>query len=88
MVAEYRRATLAKVVAMSRRSTPERLDAARRDSAGSPISNGEMTDRAEAALSAWERQAIAIGRARDGGFWEAGYRWIREGQGDPPSPPV
>jgi hypothetical protein len=52
------------------------------------ISDGELPDRAEAALTAWERQAIAIGRARDGGYWEAGFRWIRDGGYGPPSSSV
>ena len=46
-----------KEVAMSRRSTPERLDAARRAAAlARLISDGELPERAEAALARWERR--------------------------------
>jgi hypothetical protein len=81
---------------MSRRSTPERLHAARRAAAlARLISDGELPERADAALAAWEAQAAVDGRERDGGYWEAGYRWIQAldaratppGSG-PPSPPV
>jgi len=52
-----------------RRSTPERLDAARRAAAlASLISDGELPDEAEAALPAWDRQAIAPKRARNSGY--------------------
>ena len=62
---------------MSRRSTPERLDAARRAAAlARLVSDGELPERAEAALARWESQATKDGRVRDGGYWEAGYRWI------------
>jgi hypothetical protein len=62
---------------MARRSTPERLDEARR--AGTLtrlIGEGELPERAEALLVAWEAQAASEGRERDGAYWQAGYRWI------------
>jgi hypothetical protein len=64
---------------MSRRSTPERLHEARRaGTLNRLIGEGELPDRAEALLVAWERQATAEGLPRDGEFWKAGYRWIAE----------
>ena len=72
---------------MSRRSTPERLDAARRAAAlARLISDGELPEPAEAALASWESQAIRDGRERDGGYWEAGYRWIAAQRKSPPPP--
>jgi hypothetical protein len=74
---------------MSRRSTPERLDAARRAAAlARLISDGELPEEAEAALRAWDHQAAQDGRERDGSYWEAAYRWIRQGENVPPSPSV
>jgi hypothetical protein len=62
---------------MSRRSTPPRLDAARREATlARLISDGELPRRAEDWLARWEHQASQEGRQRDGGYWEAGYRWI------------
>ena len=64
---------------MSRRSTPERIDAAWREGTKQRlIGDGELPDRAEALLVAWERQATSDGLPRDGEFWAAGYRWIAE----------
>jgi hypothetical protein len=62
---------------MSRRSTPERLDAARRAATlNRLIGDGELPARAEASLVAWEHQAAVEGVDRYGDFWQAGYRWI------------
>jgi hypothetical protein len=64
---------------MSRRSTPERLDEARRaGTLNRLIGEGELPGRAEALLVEWERIATAAGRPPDGDFWDAGYCWIRE----------
>jgi hypothetical protein len=73
---------------MSRRSTPERLDAARRAATlARLIADGELPDRAEGWIARWESTADAEGRRRDGGYWDAGYLWIVI-QRSPPSPPV
>jgi hypothetical protein len=57
---------------MSRRSTPERLDAARRAAAlARLIGDGELPDRAEDWIARWESIADAEGRRRDGTYWDA-----------------
>ena len=62
---------------MSRRSTPERLQAARRAAAlARLISDGELPDRADIWMARGERQAAQDGREPDSGYWEAKYRWI------------
>jgi hypothetical protein len=64
---------------MSRRSTPERLDAARREATlRRLIGEGELPDRAEAWIGEWEVEAARRGRERDGAYWEAGWAWIAE----------
>jgi len=57
---------------MSRRADPERIDAARRAAAFARlIGEGELPERAEARIVAWERAAAAEGRACDRASWEA-----------------
>jgi hypothetical protein len=64
-------------VAMSRRSTPERLHQARRAAnVNRLIGEGELPDRAEAIVAAWETKADADGLEHDGRYWEAGRAWI------------
>jgi hypothetical protein len=64
---------------MSRRSTPERLDAARRAAfLVRLVREGELPDQAEAWIARWEAEATAEGRPRDGRYWDDGYRWIAE----------
>jgi hypothetical protein len=76
-------------VAMPRRSTPERLDAARRAATlARLIGDGELPDRAEGWIARWESTADAEGRRRDGAYWDAAYRWIINRRDGPPSPPV
>jgi hypothetical protein len=66
---------------MSRRSTPEHLDEARRAATlRRLIGEGELQERAESLLVTWETQAASEGRERDGAYWQAGYRWIAEGR--------
>ena len=62
---------------MSRRSTPERIDAAHR--AGSRqrlIGEGVLPDRAEAWIVAWEAREPRRVELRDGAYWTVGYEWI------------
>jgi hypothetical protein len=64
---------------MSRRSTPERIDAARRAATLRRLetSAGMSAERAGEWVARWEAQAATEGRPRDGANWDAGYRWIR-----------
>jgi hypothetical protein len=62
---------------MSRRSTPERLYAAGRAATiNRLIGTGELPDRAEAQVAAWEAQTAQDGRPRDGAYWDAAWREI------------
>jgi hypothetical protein len=62
---------------MSRRSTPERLSDARRAATlARLVSAGELPDRAEARIAAWEAWTAHDGRPRDGAYWDAAWRWI------------
>jgi hypothetical protein len=65
---------------MARRSTPERLHHARREATVARlIGEGELPERAQALVVAWEAQAARDDDAADGRYWEAGWTWI-EGQ--------
>lgn len=67
---------------MSRRSTPERLNTARRAATlARLVSDGVLPDRAEAWLVRWERHAALDGRERHGAYWEAGWAWIATRRG-------
>jgi hypothetical protein len=62
---------------MSRRSTPERLHAARREATlRRLIGEGELPQRAEAWITAWEAEAARQGMESDGAYWDAGWEWI------------
>ena len=64
-------------VAMSRRSTPERLHLARRAANVQRLmGEGELPERAEELVAAWEAKADAEGRARDGRYWDQGWAWM------------
>ena len=64
-------------VAMSRRSTPERLHHARRAAIVERlVGDGELRERAEALVASWEARADADGLQRDGAYWDAGWRWL------------
>jgi hypothetical protein len=80
LVAEYRRATPSKEVArMARRSTPDRIYHARRAGTIRRLeAEGELPDRAEALVIAWEFEAAEDGRERDGRWWEDAWRWIAQ----------
>ena len=74
---------------MARRSTPERLHAARRAATMQRLmSEGELPAEAEAWIGRWEAVADAEGRPRDGGYWEEAWGWIAAQRNGPPSPPV
>src|SRR5688572_25482780 len=76
-VAEYRRATpWLGGRPMSRRSTPERIDTARRQATlARLVSAGELPEKAEAWVTLWEAQAASDGTQRGGAFWDAGWAW-------------
>jgi hypothetical protein len=64
-------------VAMSRRSTPERLHEARRAATIERlVGDGELRERAERLVALWEAQADVDGVERDCRYWEAGWTWI------------
>jgi hypothetical protein len=61
---------------MSRRSTPERIETARRAAAlARLISDGELPERAEALLAAWDAQAEIESIPRGRAYWEAFDSW-------------
>jgi len=67
-------------VAMSRRSTPERLHQARRAATVARlIGERQPPERAERLVASWEAKADAEGLEHDGRFWEAGWTWMRAG---------
>jgi hypothetical protein len=62
---------------MSRRSTPERIDAARRAAVLSRLTgHGMSVERAQDWIARWEAQAARDGVERGSGFWDAGVSWI------------
>ena len=62
---------------MSRRSTPERLDEARRAATRQRlIGQGATAETADAWIAAWDAQAARDGVLRDGRYWERGRQWI------------
>ncbi|HET9754960.1 MAG TPA: hypothetical protein VFP66_00535 [Candidatus Limnocylindrales bacterium] len=64
---------------MSRRSTPERIDAARHAAVrNSLIGDGVRPEMADAWIAAWEAQAAEDGLQRGNAYWEAGWTWIAE----------
>jgi hypothetical protein len=64
-------------VAMSRRSTPERLHEARRAAnLQRLIGERELPDRSETLVAAWMEKADAEGLVRDGRYWDRGWDWI------------
>ena len=64
---------------MSRRSTPERIDQARRAATRNRlIDEGVSEPTADAWIAAWEAQAAQDGLARDSAYWRTGWAWIAE----------
>ncbi len=64
---------------MARRSTPERIYQAHRAGTIRRLEGeGELPERAEALVAAWEAEAAQDGRDRDGRWWQDGWRWMAE----------
>jgi hypothetical protein len=77
---EYRPPKTSKpeVLALSRRSTPERLDAAREAGVRNRLITEDRIseERADEWIARWHEQAAHQGRQRDGAYWDAAYEWI------------
>jgi hypothetical protein len=62
---------------VSRRSTPERIDAANRAGVRARLTGeGVDLERAEAWIAAWEAQEPRTVEQRGGDYWTAGWAWI------------
>lgn len=62
---------------MARRSTPERIDAARLAAIRNRLIGEGMTpERADDWIARWTVQAAQDGRERDADYWDACWRWI------------
>ena len=64
---------------MSRRSTPERLEAARRAATRSRLIGERVTEAtADAWIAAWETEAAEDDLERGSAYWDSGWSWIAE----------
>ena len=64
---------------MSRRSTPERIDQARRAATRSRLIGEGMTEEtADARMAAWVAEAAQEGLERGAAYWDLGWEWIAE----------
>ena len=64
---------------MSRRSTPARIDEARRAAVRvSLIGQGVIEETADAWIAAWEDKAAEDGLERGSAYWQAGWTWIAQ----------
>lgn len=65
---------------MSRRSTPARLEEARRAGFRNRlIGTGMLPERVDAAMAAWDAEAALRGVSEaQRGFWDAAWEWIAE----------
>jgi hypothetical protein len=62
---------------MSRRSTPARIDDARRAATRNRLIGERVTpETAQAWIAAWEAQAAQDGLEHGRGYWEAAWAWI------------
>lgn len=62
---------------MSRRSTPERLDAAQRAGTRRRLTlDGLSETTADAWIAAWEGQAARDGLEHGSAYWDAAWEWI------------
>lgn len=62
---------------MARRSTTERIDAARHAAICNRLIGERMTPgRADDWIARWMAQAAEDARERDADYWDACYRWI------------
>jgi hypothetical protein len=74
---------------MSRRADPERIHEARRAATIERlVGEGELRDRAEALVAAWEAQADQDALERDGRYWEAARRWLAAQRARSPHEPM
>jgi len=66
---------------MSRRSTPERIYQSQRAGTIRRLTlDGELPQRAEAPVTAWESESAEDARERDGRWWDDAWRWMAERQ--------
>jgi hypothetical protein len=64
---------------VARRSTPERIDAARRAATRNRLIGERATEEtADAWIAAWEAKAAQDGLERGSAYWDAGWVWIAE----------
>ena len=64
---------------MSRRSTPERINEARRAATRARLIGERVApETADAWISAWEAQAARDGVERGAAYWDASWEWIAE----------
>lgn len=64
---------------MSRRSTPERIDEARRSATRARLIGERVTEStANAWIAAWEAHAARDGLEHGAAYWDAGWAWIAE----------
>jgi hypothetical protein len=62
---------------VSRRSTPERIDEARRAATRSRLIGERVSpETADAWIAAWEARAAQDGFERGAAYWDAGWEWI------------
>ena len=62
---------------MTRRSTPERIDTARREATKARLLGLGMTEpTAEAWIAEWQAIAERDGLARGAAYWDAAWDWI------------
>jgi hypothetical protein len=62
---------------MSRRSTPERIDEARRAATRQRLIGDGLTEvTADAWIAAWEVRAVLEGLQRGSAWWTAAWDWI------------
>jgi hypothetical protein len=62
---------------MSRRSSPERIDAAREAGTRRRLVLGGMTDEtADTWLSRWHQKAAEDGLERGSAYWDTAWEWI------------
>lgn len=64
---------------MARRSTPERIDEARRAATRNRLTGDWVTEpTADDWIAAWDVQAAQDGLERGSAYWEVGWTWIAE----------
>jgi hypothetical protein len=67
------------LIAMSRRSTPERIHAARRAATRNRLIGERMNEEtADAWIAAWEAKTADDGLEPGSAYWQAAWDWIAE----------